>query len=253
MYKTILVHVNPDDPGISDTISCAVNLAHDYRAKLIGVAAGLPEPMVEVMAAGAPLLAGGMVIGDEKLLARHFANARDAFDRSTSGMVETAWRTAIDFPARAISTMSAAADLIVISSQSNATGLASLGVDCGDLVMRAGRPVLVVPRGKTKLDLATGIVAWKNTREARRAVADALPLLAMVEMVTVVHVPEGDEEDPMLVEIKEMLDRHCIGSSVRRLDRGPAAEQIIDFAIHAHADLIVAGAYGHSRLREWAL
>ncbi|MGZ5003220.1 MAG: universal stress protein, partial [Chthoniobacterales bacterium] len=82
-------------------------------------------------------------------------------------------------------------------------------LDTADLVMQAGRPVLVVPQTVAKLDRQTAIVAWRNTRESRRALADALPLLATFTAVTLLHVRGGSEEaDASLPDAQALLDGH---------------------------------------------
>ena len=64
--------------------------------------------------------------------------------------------------------------------------------DPSDLVMQAGRPLIVVPPTVEWLDLRSVLVAWKDVREARRAVFDALPILAAAKEVTIVEIPEQD-------------------------------------------------------------
>jgi nucleotide-binding universal stress UspA family protein len=257
MYKRILVHVDADDPGAADRVRFAADLARDYHACLIGMAAGLPEPAVEVFAAGAAIFAGGIVTGDARECGDRFASAQSEFKRWTSDQgIETEWRTAIDFPAAALAQTASAADLIVVGSRAGSTERsANRSVDCGDLVMNAGRPVLTIPHGVAKLGAGGAVIAWKNTREARRALADALPLLAVAATVTLLHVGEaGEEQAPSLADAKAFLDGHGIGSEAVTLNLGGSgvAKQILEFAARSQAALIVAGAYGHSRVREWA-
>ena len=119
--------------------------------------------------------------------------------------------------------------------------------------MKAGRPVLVVPPGCDALDAGNVVVAWKNTREARRALADALPFLKEARQVTLLHVSEERRR-------RRLARRPVAFSSPRH--RGIArddcakdrtvAERIVAFASGEELGLIVAGAYGHTRLREWA-
>jgi nucleotide-binding universal stress UspA family protein len=123
-------------------------------------------------------------------------------------------------------------------------------------VMQAGRPVLVVPDGCNWPDLRRVMIAWKDTAEARRAVSDALPLLRQSTEVTVVEIVE-DEVDraPALSRVKDVgawLSRHgVVASELVPAEKSNAAEQIEQIASGVRAGLVVAGAYGHSRLREW--
>ncbi len=258
MFKRILVHVDADDPGAESRVLCAAHLARDFHASLIGMAAGLPQPAVEVFAAGAAIFAGGLVTSDPKECAERFEAAHAAFTRWTRDLgIETEWRTSVDFPSTGLARAGAAADLIVVGSRTDvADWSASRFVDCGDLVLSAGRPILAVPRNVDRIDAGHAVVAWKNTSEARRALADALPLLALATTVTLVHIHEaGDEQDPSPADAKAFLSGHGIGSEVVTLKRDPdgAGRQIVAYARQKKATLIVAGAYGHSRVREWAL
>ncbi len=95
------------------------------------------------------------------------------------------------------------------------------------------------------------MIAWKNAQEARRAVTDALPFLTRAEQVAVACIDETPED--ALDEVVQHLARH--GAAVRAIRRRSANETVVeallDIADEVEAGLIVAGAYGHSRLREW--
>jgi nucleotide-binding universal stress UspA family protein len=127
-----------------------------------------------------------------------------------------------------------------------------------DLVLQAGRPLLVVPSSVKWLDLRSALVAWKDCLEARRAVADALPLLAKVKEVTVAGIAEEEGSQAAVrrqtEDVVNWLSRHgivarahvpaCCGNAVQQLDR---------IAADTGAGVVVAGAYGRSRFREWVL
>jgi nucleotide-binding universal stress UspA family protein len=121
--------------------------------------------------------------------------------------------------------------------------------------MRAGRPVLIVPAGAKTIDLEDVVVGWRDRRETRCAVADALPLLRLAERVTVVEI----EADAELTEARARLDdvvawlgRH--GVAAKALAAPASGVDVVMLEATAreqHAGLLVAGAYGHSRLLEW--
>ena len=100
------------------------------------------------------------------------------------------------------------------------------------------------------------VVAWKDTREARRAVLDAMPFLRTAKRVSVVEVCDRDEKDNAQARINDVvrfLDRHQINADPRPVlhrDRSDV-NHLFEFALDEGADLLVAGAYGHSRLGEW--
>jgi nucleotide-binding universal stress UspA family protein len=127
------------------------------------------------------------------------------------------------------------------------------------LLFESGRPVVVVPRGHVAVPLQRIVVAWTPTREATRALHDALPLLATAASVDVVTVdPEvgdaGHGEDPG-VDIATHLARHALRVAVHSVPRAgrSVAATLLGHAAETGAQLLVAGGYGHARLREWAL
>ena len=129
-----------------------------------------------------------------------------------------------------------------------------------DLVMQAGRPLLLVPEAANWLDLRSVLVAWKDTPEARRAVADALPVLRKAKDVTVAEIVEqGGSRSAALPRVRDVvawLSRHGVSASElvteKDMDRD-ATVQLDGIAADVGAGIIVAGAYGHSRFRELIL
>jgi nucleotide-binding universal stress UspA family protein len=123
----------------------------------------------------------------------------------------------------------------------------------------SGRPCLFVPpASKAPDNIDTILIAWKNTREAARAVAGAMPLLQRAKVVVVGTVEEERAGEPPKLEpgaaIARHLERHGVNVQLRHLTgTGNAAEALMTEAGRAAAQLMVMGAYGHSRLREWLL
>jgi nucleotide-binding universal stress UspA family protein len=116
--------------------------------------------------------------------------------------------------------------------------------------------VLVAPPGEAELAARAALVAWKDTRESRRAIADALPLLRLAERVRIAEVCHDDEVDevrPRLEAIVAWLGRHGIAGEAHPLPgkRAHVAEKIDGAASEIDADLIVTGGYGHTRMGEW--
>jgi hypothetical protein len=104
------------------------------------------------------------------------------------------WRSTVEFGALSghIAHEARSSDLIITSVESGGLFEASRLVNTGDLIMQVGRPVLVVPQGPKALALAQVLVAWKDTRETRRAVLDALPLLKKAARVTLAEIAVED-------------------------------------------------------------
>jgi len=129
-------------------------------------------------------------------------------------------------------------------------------LEIGDAVMKAGRPVLVVPPRRTSLALDRVLVAWKDTAESRKAISAALPLLRKATELTILEIvsDEGERNAAMarVADVANWLSRHNVQASARvELSAGGAGSQLDAIASEARIDVIVAGAYGHTRLQEW--
>ena len=165
------------------------------------------------------------------------------------------WRSSLDFPTEFIAREARAADLVIIG-RDRKTHDPYRSTDSGALVLRTGRPVLTVPPGIQSLAARRVVIAWKDTREARRAVQDALPFLQAENEVIVMEVTEtGSEQDSMsrLKDVAGYLSRHgttAVTEWVRSIEGSPygALMRVVE---EQSVDLIVSGAYGHSRLGEW--
>ena len=153
---------------------------------------------------------------------------------------------------------SAAADIVVagvpkVGEMPDATRQPDL---C-DLVMQAGRPVMLVPESSRTAKFERILVAWKDTREARRAVRDALPLLARAGNVLVVEIHATDAHAAAwqsVARVSRWLARHGIAAEEKVVAAEMAnASQLSGLARTYEADVIVAGAYGHNRQGHWAL
>jgi nucleotide-binding universal stress UspA family protein len=151
-----------------------------------------------------------------------------------------------------------AADIIITGVGQSETSMSRWRrAKAGDLVMAAGRPVVIVPASTAGLDLRHALIAWKDTREARRSVVDALPLLRIAARVSAVEVaPEAEltSARARLREVADWLGTHGVACDYMAWPAtGDDAFDLSTVAEGAQADIIVAGAYGHGRLREWAI
>ena len=122
------------------------------------------------------------------------------------------------------------------------------------LLMKSGRPLLVVPQGCETFSARRVVLAWDGSARAARAAHDALPFLRAAEAVEVLSVV-GEKSLPGSVagaDIARHLTRHDVpatANSVEALD-GDVAETLRNAAKKGGADMIVMGGYVHSRLRE---
>ena len=255
-YSTLMVHL---DVGNSNAgrLQVAGDLADRFGSSVLGIAGC--RPMQVVYADG---YVSGEMIGDdikakEKAIAAAEAEFRGAFQKRTNALE---WRSAItldplsDFIARE----SRSADFVITGVDRNKSMFdSSRHVELGDLVMRIGRPVLVVPESATKIGFDRILVGWKDTRETRRAVADALPLLKKATFVTVVEIAlesEMVQARRSLDQVVEWLKRHGVAAqSIGAASTGQDSRHLAEIGRDQKTDLLVAGAYGHNRLREWML
>ena len=116
--------------------------------------------------------------------------------------------------------------------------------------------MLVVPDEIDLLPARRIMLAWKDTRESRRAVSDALPFLKEATEVLIAEVCEPGSETKSLRSVEDVavhLRRHGVSVGAKAFLRSErsVADELLRFAKDGNADLIVAGAYGHSRLGEW--
>lgn len=127
-----------------------------------------------------------------------------------------------------------------------------------EVVMHLPCPLLVVPRqGGPAVTGRRIVVAWKSSRESARAVRDALPLLAQADAVTVVEVREEQDEAYLAPgsDLAVHLSRHGVHAelvTLRGVDAA-AGDLLLAETARREADLLVMGAYGHSRFREFVL
>ena len=182
-YSTLMVHLDLDRSNEA-RLQMAGELAERFDSRLIGVAAADIQPLY-FMEGG---VAQDLLEKDRARLKSQMADCEAQFRRILKARADNIeWRSALDWPTDFVARNARAADLIITGSQTVRPD-ATRQINPGDLVLRAGRPVLVVPPGAEFLRLNSVVIAWKDTREARRAVNDALPLLHKAREVIVVEL-----------------------------------------------------------------
>ncbi len=158
-------------------------------------------------------------------------------------------------PNEAVAHEARAADLLIIGREPSSDD-PFLSLNPGTVVLRTGRPVLAVPRSVHELKAKKILIAWQDSREARRAVRDSLPFLAQADEILLTQVCEQDESEPARASVRDVahyLSRHRIGASAGIMLKaaGSVTDELLRVAAFENIDLIVCGAYGHSRLGEW--
>lgn len=253
-YSTLLVHLELGNPN-TGLLQVAVDLARRFDSELIGIAGCQPVQTYYVEGYG-----GDIVEREEQSLDDEIDAAEAEFREAVSAKVtHIGWRATraytpvVEFLAHE----ARAADLVLTGVARGDVFDASRAVNTGDLVLRVGRPVLIVPVAARALKLDQVLVAWQDTRESRRAIADAVPLLKQASRVTLGTIAEQDEVDDAragLADVAHWLARHGVACEQVALPAiGDDADALWALGQDLGADLVVAGAYGHSRLREWVL
>lgn len=257
-YSTLMVQL---ELGRSNEapLGVAHALAKRLHVPVTGIASAQPI-QTAVMADG--FYAGDVVREDSDWIEQEAKVAQEEFRKALDGHPEGLdWSMSVTHQALSerIASAAATADLLVVGADQKGDGLShpSRRVDIDDLVMQTGRPVLVVPHGVKHFDFRCALVAWKNSREARRALTDALPLLRLMDKVVIAQIADATVQGVAQAGLDKMvawLARHGVTAVPRLvLAAGYDGDRLLTIAEEAEADLIVAGAYGHSRFREWIL
>jgi nucleotide-binding universal stress UspA family protein len=253
--KDLLVLVD-NDPTCVTRVDLALALAAEHQAHLTGLHV-MPWPPFQVYSE--------MPIPESfekmQLLELEEASRRAAAvfaQRAARTTVLTEWRVAAGDPVRVAREHARYSDLTLVP-QGLELGAASADLSMlpEELALTVGRPVVVVPRFGTFERIGRrALVAWNGSREATRAVHDALPLLQRAEQVTVLSIdPEGDTERLPGGDIARHLARHGVTVRAATIAGADVAvgDLLLSYAVDHDIDLIVMGAYGHTRLREVVL
>ncbi|MBV8426315.1 MAG: universal stress protein, partial [Hyphomicrobiales bacterium] len=127
------------------------------------------------------------------------------------------------------------------------------------VLFEGGHSVYFVPPGmKPRPRLNRVMIAWSDTRQSARAVAEALPFLRAssdVEIVVAESEHEANTSGYVATDIAAHLDRHGTKVTIRPVEQGhwSVSEALLEQVLDRSADLVVMGAYGHSRWREWIM
>ena len=255
-YKTILVHVD-ETPRCEARLDVAFELARTFGAHVVALAL---VPEIEVPPSVAVSYGTELAAARDRALREALDPVKAGFaDRARrAGVSSSEWREAHGDVVATAALHARYADLLIIGQ-----------ADPGDertrpatafqenLILAAGRPVLVVPYAGTFARIGSkALVAWNASRESTRAVTDALPILQRAASVAVVVVDPRDTPDvhgdSPGSDIALYLARHGIKAVAHPTPSGSVdvGDVLLSRASDLGADLIVMGAWGHSRVRE---
>lgn len=249
-YASIMVAVD-DGAQASASIGIAAQLARRLGARLIGASACMPT---YPQGYGETAVPAGFAIEAirQEALAR-LGRTERLFRHAAEAAERVEWRSELDGPIRFLERQARAADLVVIRRPGDdETTVSGLSIDLDDALMGLGRPVLIVPPGLDRLEAKQVLLGWKNTAQTRRAITDALPLLRRADSVRVLQIADHTDRSE-IEDVVAYLSLHDVKACaiLAKPSGWTVADDLQKTAREVGADLIVTGAYGYSRLREW--
>ncbi len=255
-YKTIVAYIARPD-SVSQIMSTALPLAEAFGAHLTGTHVFAGVPLAGTIAAQVPseiiVQYGEIMREDAKAIKAEFSKIAKDTDAQTEWRDQEEKSSGIDLLG-SILEQTRCADLVIMGQTDSEQRVGELAAD---IIMNSGRPVLIIPKEGSFGDLSGKVVVgWDGTREAARAVFDALPLLKRAKVVCLVTVGKSDDIKNAVQsgggEIASVLSRHGVNAEVVTLERGDASagDALRQFTSEQDGDLLVMGCYGHSRLRE---
>lgn len=259
--RTVLAHLSDLETAPS-LLSAALSMARASNGHILGL---VVLPPVIVLTSGTPGQPDPIIIDTQRRYAQQLAEQmkeRLAATLAQSGCTgEIVVADAADStPAQVLLDHAVAADFVVVRHAAEGWVRFETADAPDSVALACGRPVVVIPDEFTGAHFARrALIAWDGSREAARALFDALPLLMAAAAVQFEWV--APEDDPYLAfglqpaDVAAMLARHgitCELKSVQR-PRGLTGQTILQAAAEFQADLLVMGCYGHSRLLEFVL
>ncbi|NVD97287.1 universal stress protein [Massilia sp. BJB1822] len=259
MFKTIVLHVDAS-PQFDARMALAARMAQDFEAHLVGCAVtGLSlRDFVFLACSNRSAVPSGeyeQMREAPRIHLQQFTQQAESLgvDSYESRMVDEDAVQALQLQARY-------ADLLVVGrGDPDSRGLRGTARLPEELALHSTRPVLVVPDGyRREGGIGKITIGWNASMEATRAVQTALPLLRRASKVQVAvinpdEMPERHGEQPG-ADLALYLARHGVQIEVVQIETAQTtAGALLDLARSSGSDLLVAGARGHSRYREWAL
>lgn len=250
--RSILLHVDSSERS-SVRVAVARQLAEDFDAEVVA------QPCMLSALARHPQAVGGAAAAVELLLAldkEGLDKAHAAFLKAAAGSPRLLWAAPLAEGPWGFARRALYADLMILGQREEEDLLSGeLPADfLPRVLVESGRPALILPyAGKIGTIGRTVLVAWKETREAARAVSCALPWLKRAGQVHVIGSGEGMDES--LRSLQRYLTTQGVAATTHAggPEEGDVGNTLLSRAADLGADLLVMGSYGHSRAREWVL
>jgi len=248
--KDLLVHID-NTSACKDRILAAQKIADVDSAHITGIYTYQVVIVPTYTEVGVPAYIYTEIEASNKELAEQ---AKASFNDSMSSWEsKTAWECHEGDRAMTIAKVAANHDLVVLGQHNPEDELDRNAGVAAQVAISSGRPAMIIPHSGTLDHIGKRIlVAWDGEKEAVRAVNDAMPFLKAAEAVEVVNINRSDDPGIPCAEIAAHLARHdiMVEAGNAHTKSRHTGEAILYLAQNFGADLIVMGAYGHSRLRE---
>ena len=255
-YRSILVHLD-DHPRTAARLDVATRLAQRFGSQVVGL---YVQPSYEIYPFAAEMLPAEFVqqTVEQRLEAQRVAESAFHEAASRAGIAQPQFRAPAGDASQAAAIHARYCDLAIVGQPERDAADRAFANDLAhSLVMGSGRPVLIIPYAASVTTLGERVlVAWKDTREAARAVGDAMPFLSAASFVQAVSVAldedEAIEEFVAERQLQAYLALHRVDATVKRIVAPDiqAGEFLLSQAADSGADLIVMGGYSHRRIRE---
>ncbi len=257
-YRTILVQLETRETS-KDLLSISTALAQQHNAHLIGIYV-TPAPQFYV---------SSDLPTPVELIERHDNYHRQLRDNLGKDFEHTTansnfvseWREINSIApsvAQAVTDVARTVDLVVMSQKGNESLSHSPAIFPEDVILSCARPVIVVPANKTLAQSFSNIfIAWDGRQQAVRALFDSLPLLREADNVRVHSINAKGGGDCRILttpgELANTLSRHGVNVTLSESETtaGDVGNEILQYANDSGSDLLVMGAYGHARIREY--
>lgn len=254
-YSDILLHLSKDHRSV-EKLDISLALAKRFKASVTALYT-MPYPMPPYyMGEFVPATFYQEISEEQKLAA---TRTKAALEEAAAKVdVAVRWVEAEQDPEAALRLLGRTCDIVVVGQPDPGSSPLDEGtlVSPGDLALGLGRPVLVVPYVGHYATTGNKVtVAWNGSREAARAVHDALPILQDAKVVEILMVNPTPDVSASAASLIQHLLHHGISSRTNKavVDDIEDGEAILSALADAGADLLVMGAYGHSRVQEMVL
>lgn len=252
--KDILVHVDSTDKSDA-RLTIAIDLAERNEAHLVGLHVK-PTPFIPVSPEAGDFYEQ-IIEEQERYNDQNADVAKGKFDAAVrKANISQEWRVVTGDPSDTIRRQARYADLVIVGQDNPGANGQAADLPNG-ILLTTGRPILVVPNESNVKTFARNIlVAWDDGIQATRALHDAMPLLAAADNVTVMAVNPQDSGDHGAAPCSDIclhLARHGVKAHAWPVSSPDLATEalLLQRAFELGSDLLVMGAFGHSRMREF--